>query len=45
MWHDQAQEHEFGCFYIMTQEHFKKQNMGESLFQKHSKFQKFNEIL
>ena len=41
MWHDQTQEHEFGCFYTMSahKNHFK------SLFKKYSKFQKFDEIL
>ena len=30
LWHDQTQEHEFGCFYTMSahKNHFKKQKYG-----------------
>ena len=46
MWHDQTQEHKFGCFCKCQYRRnlFKKNNMGQSLFKKHPKFQNFNEI-
>ena len=45
MWHDQTQEHKFEYFYTTSiyKNHFKK--MGQSLFKKYSKFQKFDERL
>ena len=46
MWHGQTNEHEFECFYTMPikKNHFKKQKIWDSLFEKHSKFQNFDEI-
>ena len=46
MWHDQTQEHEFGCFYTMSihKNHFKKQKYGtESVYETFT-FLNFDEI-
>ena len=42
LWHGQAHEHKFRCFYPMSAHNnrFKKKNMGQGLFKKYSKFQK-----
>ena len=46
MWHDWTQKQNFECFYAMSihKNHFKKQNVEQTLIKKHKKFQNFEEI-
>ena len=47
LWHDLTQKHMCRCFYTMPAhtKNLRKKNMGQSLFKKYSKIQKFDEIL